>query len=202
MSVDGSTDIAYGGTDFDLIKNGVSSNTVSDIVDVSTVATPSSVTDFVYEFDIILEHLTTETNNKVLYRRGIQWNFPSDDDNTACIEIEAVPANVAYLDASNKSCSTGFNDVLGFENENLLDDEDESCDQKGSSFQFNFGALEAGSSKTFKMYYVTAPDEDIAAIALGAVEAEMYVLYKPTCSGGLTFMNPFTEVSGDGLIFS
>jgi uncharacterized repeat protein (TIGR01451 family) len=54
----------------------------------------------------------------------------------------------------------------------------------GALFDFGFGSLPAGQSKTFRVFYGAAPDEAAALSAIGSVGAEVYSMGEPNCPGG------------------
>jgi sugar lactone lactonase YvrE len=66
----------------------------------------------------------------------------------------------------------------------------------GALFDFGFGTLAAGDSKTFNLYYGAASSEIGALAALAAVQAEVYSLAQPNVPGGLTTGSPNTFILG------
>jgi uncharacterized repeat protein (TIGR01451 family) len=58
-----------------------------------------------------------------------------------------------------------------------------SPDDHGGLFDFGFGALAVGETKTFTVYYGAAPSETDAINALNTGGAQVYSLGEPDCSG-------------------
>jgi type IV pilus assembly protein PilY1 len=83
-------------------------------------------------------------------------------------------------------------------------------DDIGAQFDFTFGALAAGETRTFEIFYGAAPTEGLASGALVAVGAEVYSLAQPdsdilgTGFDGqyetATFIFAFAGVGGDPII--
>jgi hypothetical protein len=79
---------------------------------------------------------------------------------------------------------------------------DQGPQDHGAMFQFNFGSLAAGATKSFTTYYGAAPTETAALAALTTVGAEAYSLGQadtadgPTIGTPNTFMFAFKGVGG------
>ena len=54
-------------------------------------------------------------------------------------------------------------------------------DDIGALFDFGFGSLAPGQSKTFRVFYGAAADEPAALAAIGSVGAEVYSIGEPSC---------------------
>lgn len=82
---------------------------------------------------------------------------------------------------------------------------DQGPDDHGALFDFDFGSLAPGGSKTFSTYYGAAATEAGAVAALGAVGAESYSFGQPSTPDGPTvgtpntFMFAFSSVGGASL---
>ena len=65
---------------------------------------------------------------------------------------------------------------------------------QGALFDFNFGPLAPGATRTFTTYYGAAPDEVTALAALKGVGAQAYSLGQPTTANGATLGTPNTFI--------
>jgi hypothetical protein len=63
-------------------------------------------------------------------------------------------------------------------------------------FDFDFGTLLPGQTKTFYLYYGAAPNESIAMSALQAAGAQVYSLGQPSNPGGPNYGQPVTFMFG------
>ena len=69
-------------------------------------------------------------------------------------------------------------------------------DDTGALFDFNFGTLAAGQTRTFTLYYGAARDEATAFKALRDVGAVVYSLGEPSSPGGSNTGMPTTFFFG------
>jgi hypothetical protein len=69
---------------------------------------------------------------------------------------------------------------------------DQGPSDHGAMFQFNFGSLAPGATKSFTTYYGAAPTEAAALTALTTVAAEAYSLGQPSTLNGATLGTPNT----------
>ena len=67
---------------------------------------------------------------------------------------------------------------------------------QGALFDFNFGSLAPGATRTFTTYYGAAPNEATAIEALRAVGAQAYSLGQPSTADGATRGTPNTFIFG------
>lgn len=66
----------------------------------------------------------------------------------------------------------------------------------GALFDFDFGSLAAGATKTFDLFYGAAPNEALALSSLQSVGAEAYSLGQPSNAGGPDLGQPITFFFG------
>lgn len=129
----------------------------------------------------------------VRYRRVMDWDVPPTEFNEY-VTIGGLPAaNLLYSD------DNGFNHsspliasspiVPGTANTNFVD---AGPADHGALFDFGFGTIAAGESKTFKIFYGAADSEDAAMAALGAVSAEVFSLGQS--NGGQRTGSPATFI--------
>ena len=84
---------------------------------------------------------------------------------------------------------------------------DEGPYHQGAAFDFHFGALNAGQSRTFHLYLGAAPNETKAKEALQSVSAEVYAFAKPINDAGYCtdtpsmFIIAFNGVGGNPIQF-
>ena len=85
--------------------------------------------------------------------------------------------------------------------------EDVGPDNKGATFDFSFGSLDAGKKFTFNMYYGAASNQVQAESALHSIGAELYALAKSSNAARQcvdepnTFIMAFTGVGGTPRVF-
>ncbi|MGH2959688.1 MAG: hypothetical protein ACRDKE_08785 [Solirubrobacterales bacterium] len=159
-----------------------------------------------FEATVTMTNTTDETIDHTRYRRVVDW------------DVQPTPFNeYVTVQGGNATALTGFSDD-GFSSTNPLDSLDDcnalvnedivdgGPNDCGAAFDFDFGALEADESKSFKLYYGASPDEATALAALQSVGAEAYTLGQSSSElGGLagtpaTFMLAFTGIGGDPIL--
>lgn len=138
-----------------------------------------------------------DTVGNLVYRRAMDWDVPPTPF-SEFVTIQGWPAtrligssNDGFADGNPNiplSTISGSGAVLNGNFTNA------GPDDHGAVFDFGFGALAAGGTQTFTMFYGAAASEADALIALGAVGAEVYSLGKPSSDGGLDFGVPNTFI--------
>ena len=139
---------------------------------------PSAVANM-YEVQITITNTGAAAIGDVVYRRVMDWDIsPSQFSENVRISgwgatnligsgsngfLEARPLS---LTGSVAGCTIGGACNANFETTTGAD--------RGSFFDFSFGALGAGESKEFKTFYGAAPTYSALLTALGAVGAEVY----------------------------
>lgn len=131
----------------------------------------------------------------VRYRRVMDWDVPPTPF-SEYVTIGGLPA--ANLIYSNDNGFGHSNPLIfqgplmaGTENTNFTDF---GPDDHGALFDFGFGTIAAGESKTFNIFYGAADSEVAAMAALGAVSAEIFSLGQS--NGGQTTGSPATFIFG------
>jgi hypothetical protein len=136
---------------------------------------PSSVPNL-YEVRVTIRNTGATAHEDVVYRRVMDWDI-SPTQFSENVRISGWGATNLIGSGSN-----GFNTsrpldltdgctIGGVCNGNF---ETTTPDDRGSFFDFSFGALAAGESRTFQTFYGAAGNLDGLLAALGAVGAEVY----------------------------
>jgi hypothetical protein len=144
---------------------------------------PSAVPNL-YEVNITIRNTGATAIPDVVYRRVMDWDIsPSQFNENVRISgwgasnligagsngfLSAKPLDVAGGCTIGGVCNGNFETTVG--------------DDRGSFFDFSFGALAAGETKTFQTFYGAAGNLDGLLAALGAVGAEVYTA--AWCAGG------------------
>ena len=136
---------------------------------------------------------TSASTVQLRYRRVMDW----DVEPTAFSEFSTVQKGTAseIVFTSNDGFATadalaGPSDIGGLTG-NFTD---EGPNDHGALFDFNFGSLAAGATKTFTTFYGAAGTESAAAAALSAVGAEAYSFGQPSTPDGATAGTPNTFI--------
>ena len=153
---------------------------------------PSS-SPFLYEVTVTVTNICSSAAN-LLYRRVMDWDISP----TAYSEYVTIQGSANVLYASNH----GFlspDPLSPQSNLGLVGDGvDFGPQDQGALFDFDFGALAAGATKTFLLYYGAADTEANALAALTTVGALTYTLGQTSSDpvGGTpnTFMFAYREL--------
>ena len=212
------SDIDSGGVGNNMVVNDFSSTT-TDATSVITAFGRLRVTHFyhthpstpfIYVADIKIENLSSSDVSDLRYTRVMDWDIQPDTFNEhVTIAGVGVAANLRYAD------DNGFDipNPLGSRNPILASGNqvDTGPDDHGALFDFGFGALRAGESKSFRIFYGAAGNEADALGALAIVGAEAYSLGQPSTGFGgggpvkgtpNTFIFGFSGIGGGALIAS
>jgi len=137
---------------------------------------PSASLD-VFEAVVTIENAGATTMTDVRYRRAMDWDIPFDEFNEY-VTIGGTATTGDLLASSDNGFATsdplggGISDLGGCGiNTDFVD-----CgpDDHGAVFDFGFGDLAAGESKTFSIFYGASVDEAAAFAALGDIGAELF----------------------------
>ena len=135
----------------------------------------ASETDNLYRVTVEIENTSATDIDDLLYRRTFDWDTsPTPFDEFVTIAGSAASTNI--LSANNN----GFCDSSVFAGCTELfaggtgDFTALGSDDHGANFDFGFGALLAGESFTFEIFYGAAIGEAAALAALGEVGAEAF----------------------------
>ncbi|WP_077212524.1 hypothetical protein [Bacillus dakarensis] len=174
-------------TTFTTLVNETASNRVNVTHDYHPSASPN-----LYQCDVTITNTGTPIGN-LLYRRVMDWDIPPTTF-SEWVEINIGTA-VNVLQATNDGFASAnplappFSGSLTCPIPEPLTPggttfyEDGPCDQ-GALFDFQFGALAPGESRTFTIFYGGAVTKADALLALSSVGAEVYSLGLPTNSDG------------------
>jgi len=158
-----------------------------------------------YEATVTIRNTSGHPVDDLRYRRVMDW----DVEPTAFREF----VTVVTIQGSEHAENVLFSSDNGFASANPLagpsqilfsgDATDSGPADHGALFDFGFGSLPAGESKTFNIYYGAAESEDAAEAALGSVGGEVYSLGEPSTPDGPslgtpnTFIFAFSNVGGE-----
>jgi hypothetical protein len=184
----------------------VSVVTIDSTFEVTHSYYPSPVTPNLYEVEVAIKNISANTIADLRYRRVVDWDVePTAFDEFITIKGTSGPSKAsAVLFASDNGFASA--DPLSGESQILFsgDATNSGPTDHGALFDFGFGSLAPGATKTFKLYYGAAGSESAALTVLGAVGAEVYSLAKPNVSpfDGTpnTFILAFTGVGGTSLV--
>ena len=158
----------------------------SDIFRVTHAYLPSPLTPYLYQVDVTIENISGAPT-EALYRRVMDWDIEPTHF-SEFVTINAYAAGDLYRTDTN-----GFNcsDPFTFESFQPGPVTDAGPNDHGALFDFNFGLLAPGESKTFTTFYGAAGTTADVIAALMAVNAEIFSLGKPH-SGGVPNNNQNT----------
>lgn len=175
---------------------------------------PNPTSPLVYNGKVTVKNTGTDPITDLRYRRVMDWDveptafdewvtlqgstpqlvFSSDQGFSSSNPLDGP----AYI-SSDVVCGAGYTGPCNFTdlgNGGVYPDV--GPDDHGALFDFSFGALAPGESKTFTVIYGAAPDELTALSALSAVGAQVYSLGQPSCTDEpvLSLLDPSHPCSG------
>jgi type IV pilus assembly protein PilY1 len=167
----------------------------TDLV-VTQAYSVSGVAPVLFENMVTLSNVGAGAMADVRYTRAMDWDISPDEFNEL-VTIGGLPAaNLLYSDNNGFEIPDplGGRFSFGLANVNFVD---AGPTDHGAVFDFGFGGLAAGESKSFKIYYGVTETEAAAFAALAAVGAEVYSFGQyhgdPT---GRTYIFAFKGVGG------
>jgi hypothetical protein len=163
---------------------------LSDAPVVVTHAYGVSLAPNLFQGNITITNTGSTTLNDVVYRRAMDWDVP----NTEFAEHVTHKGVVANLESNGGAIryasDNGFasSDPLqhaGVINGSTVNTDfvDNGAADHGSVFDFAFGSLAAGESRTFNIYYGAAANESAALAALATINADVYSLGQSRLGG-------------------
>jgi hypothetical protein len=177
---------------------------ISDKLEVTHDVRPADGTQFLYEFEVTIQNISSQPTD-IRYRRTIDWDIDPDPF-TEYVTLDAfggqpVPAlafssNDGFAHPDPLTGPTDDGEVGFFVDAGPYD--------HGALFDFDFGSLAPGASRTFYLYYGAAPSRGDALTALGIVDAHLYSFgqtYNPDLSvnnSATTFIFAFKDPEADG----
>jgi len=183
------------------------SNTTSEATSTVTIGNTLRVTHYyhpsnspnLYQADVTITNIGSN-NVELLYRRVMDW----DIEPTAFNEYVTIDTgNATNIIFTSDNGFASANPLAGQSNLGYTGSFfDAGPKDHGALFDFNFGNLSVGATKTFKIYYGAAATEAQAIASLATVGAEAYSFGQPNTSDGQTLGKPntfifaFSEVGG------
>ncbi len=152
---------------------------------------PSPLTLNLYEVIVTAQNISANTVD-LRYRRVMDWDVeptPFDEFSTinpgTAVEL-LFDSNDGFASADPLAGPTDIGFTGAFT--------DAGPDDHGALFDFGFGSLAAGATKTFRTFYGAAGTETEALNAIQAVGAEVYSLGQPNTANGATLGTPNTFI--------
>lgn len=166
---------------------------------------PSTVTPSTFFVANVTITNTTGANlTDVKYVRVMDWDVPPTEF-SEYVTIKGT-ATTTLLERSHDNgfqTANPLSDGVGSAGTTDVDFEDNGRADHGAYFRFNFGALAAGASNTFQIFYGAAADEAGALAAIAAEGLELYSLGQSRTSAvddlsgsPVTFIFGFKGVGG------
>jgi type IV pilus assembly protein PilY1 len=198
-----------------LVSFDSTATTAKSVVDTGNLQVtheykPAEETPYLYRMTVSITN-NGDDINELLYRRVMDWDIEPNYFNEY-VTIQGTAAATNVLSATNQ----GFRDTSPFDSSQAVfphlegDFVDGGPNDHGAQFDFGFGALLNGETRTFEIFYGAAPTESGAIGALVAVGAEVYSLAQPdsdilgTGFDGefetATFIFAFAGVGGDPIV--
>ncbi len=179
-------------------STAISVVTIDDAIRVTHDYHPTPKTPNLYEVTVTIENISGHALGDIRYRRVMDW----DIEPTAFREFVTIQGGnaVNLLFDSDQGFATanplGGPADLG----NTGDFVDAGPADHGALFDFGFGSLAAGASKSFNIFYGGAATEVAANQAINAVGAEVYSLGEPSTPDGPTLGTPNTFIFAFGSV--
>lgn len=152
---------------------------------------PSLVTPNLYEVLVTVQNISASPVD-LRYRRVMDWDVeptPFDEFSTinpgTAVEL-LFDSNDGFASADPLAGPSDLGSTGAFT--------DAGPDDHGALFDFGFGTLAAGATKTFRTFYGAAGTETEALNAIQAVGAEVYSLGQPNTTDGPTLGTPNTFI--------
>jgi len=193
-------------------------STAVSTVMVPTIAAPvlkvthdyhPSTSPRLYEVEVTFLNLSGVPIDDVFYRRVMDWDIPPTVfaeyvtvQGTATTTKLFASGNNGFMSADQLASG---NNALGGANSDyetgglgpgtyFSDFTDLGVSDHGSVFDLKLGPLAVGESKSFKIYYGVAENEDDAETALTVIDAELFSLGQSSTTDGPTLGTPWTFI--------
>ncbi len=158
-----------------------------------------SGSQYLYNGKVTIQNLGTTSISDLRYRRAMDWDIPPSAF-SELVTIQGTATASAVKFASDQGFADG-NPLSGSPSILFTGDAvDSGPADHGALFDFGFGTLASGASKSFDIFYGAAPTEADALAALAAVKAEVYSFgqWRGDALGGTpnTFIFGFKGVGG------
>lgn len=162
---------------------------------------PSAASNSLFVATVTITNATTASLSDVRYVRVMDWDVPPTEFDEF-VTIKGT-ATTTLLELSHNDGFDSPNPLETTEEIFLTDGtttdvdfEDFGPEDHGAYFKFNFGALAAGESYTFSIYYGAAGSEGEAIAAIAAAGIELYSLGQSSGASGPTTGTPATYIFG------
>ena len=166
---------------------GATANTATSQVDLQDAAISvthsfgPSLALGVFQASVTITNNTGSAINDLVYRRAMDWDIPPDEFNEYVTHggveanLETNGGNVRYA-SDNGFASSDPRDFAGFMRSDTVnvDFEDSGPDDHGSVFDFAFGDLGTGESRTFNIFYGSTANEADALAAIATLGANVW----------------------------
>ena len=169
---------------------------------------PSPLSPNLYVDTVTVTNIGTNTLADLTYRRVMDWDveptpfhewvtihgnspelhFDSDDGFASSNPLAAK----SYI-FSESICGENYTGTCAFDD---LGGSASDPGDHGALFDFGFGVLPAGQSRSFNIYYGAAPSEAAALSALSAGDAQVYSLGESNDTNGKSLGQPATFIFG------
>jgi hypothetical protein len=166
----------------------------------------AATTSALFEDKVTITNTTGSDIANLRYVRDMDWDVPPTEF-SELVTIGGV-ATTSFLELSHDN---GFSDTNPLSSTSPLipatlntDFTDNGPADHGAYFKFNFGALAAGESRSFSIFYGATPDEAAANAALAASGIELYSFGQSNGNGATgspqTYIFGFAGVGGTAVI--
>lgn len=169
---------------------------------------PAAETANLYRVSVTIENTGATDIADLRYTRTFDWDI-EPTTYSEYVTHKGTGTTTTLL----KSVDNGFESSNPFASRSEIlpgttdvDFEDSGAADHGSNFDFGFGALKAGASYSFDIFYGAGANEADALLALGKVGAELYSLGQSGLPGGganndtTTFIFAFKGVGGSVVV--
>lgn len=159
----------------------------------------------IFQVNVSITNMGSATANDVRYRRVMDWDVPPTvfrefvTHQGVVANLTGAGGNVLY--ASDNGFATS-NPLFGADRINVgtvnTDFVDNGPNDHGSVFDFAFGDLATGESRTFNIFYGSRESEASALSALAALGVDVFSLGQNSAPGGATTGTPATFIFAFG----
>ena len=135
----------------------------------------------VFQATVTITNDTDETARNVTYRRILDWDIPPTPFDEFVL-VQGVEANlvanggnlIRAVDNGFDPANPGDGMLTSINEPANTDFHDSGQSDHGAGFDFGFGDLEAGESRSFNIFYDTAPDQAQAEAAVATLNLDVW----------------------------
>ncbi len=135
----------------------------------------------VFQATVTITNDTDETARNVTYRRILDWDIPPTPFDEF-VMVQGVEANllanggnlIRAVDNGFDPANPGDGMLTSINEPANTDFHDSGPSDHGAGFDFGFGDLEAGESRSFNIFYGTAPDQAQAEAAVATLNLDVW----------------------------